>query len=58
MQPIYCRDCRGQNTFERNPIADIKTESGKTFMLSWRCKICGHKALTSNPDYGKEVVAA
>jgi len=50
-KPIYCRECRSHNTFERNPNRDMKTESGLTFMLSWKCQTCGHISLTSNPDY-------
>jgi len=57
----YCRECRSQDTFERNPDEDIKTESGAAFMLSWKCTICGHTSLTSNHNYRndrEEVIVA
>jgi len=56
--PIYCRQCRGQNTFERNPSKDIMTETNQAFELSFKCKICGHTTLTRNLDYRKEVAIA
>ena len=49
--PVYCRECRSQDTFERNPDMDIKTESGRAYMLSYKCRLCGHTALMSSPDY-------
>jgi len=50
-RPTYCRDCKGIKTFERYPEKDIKTESEQVYMLGWRCYVCGHISLTSNPDY-------
>ena len=63
--PIYCRECRNRNSFERNPDKDIKTESDRAFMLSWKCRVCGHTTLMTNPNYevpgeqakSKEVIA-
>jgi len=63
-RPIYCRECRNQSSFERNPDKDIKTELGQAFMLSWKCPACGHTTLMTNPNYevpakqveGKEVM--
>lgn len=49
--PIFCRECRSRNTFERNPDKDIKAESGQAYMLSWKCRICGHTTLMTNPNY-------
>ena len=59
--PTFCKECRSLNTFERNPDKDIKTESGLAFMLSWKCRACGHTSLTSNHNYRnnrEEVMAA
>jgi len=53
-KPIYCRECRGQNTFERCPSGDIGTESGKPFMLKWQCTVCGKTCLTSNREVEDE----
>lgn len=50
-KPVYCRECRSQNTWERNEDRDIKTESGKVYMLGWQCSVCGHTSITTNPDY-------
>jgi len=49
-KPVYCRECRSQNTFERYPATDIKTESGRTFLLRWQCRICGKTCLTTNRE--------
>ena len=50
-KPIYCRDCRSQGSFERYPEGDIPTESGRAFMLKWKCRECGKTVLMSNPEY-------
>jgi len=50
-KPVYCRDCRSQKSFELCPKRDIKTESGQSFMLGYRCRVCGKVAIMSNPDY-------
>jgi len=50
-KPVYCHECRSRDTFEKNKAGDIKTESGKVYMLGWRCSVCGHTSITSNPDY-------
>ena len=50
-KPVYCRECRGQDTWIRNEAGDIKTESGKVYMLGWRCSVCGHTSITTNLDY-------
>ncbi len=39
-KPIYCKDCRSSESWERCPERDIKSESGKTMFKRWRCKIC------------------
>jgi len=65
-RPVYCHECRRKDTFERNPHKDMKTETGRAFMLSWKCELCGHTALTTNPNYrisneqaeSKEVIEA
>ena len=56
-KPVYCRDCKGQNTFERFPEGDYPTASGKPYMLKWRCKglhkdgsVCENTCLTSNRE--------
>jgi len=61
--PIYCRECHSQNSFERNPDKDIKAESGQAFMLSWKCRVCGHTTSMTNPNFEilskqKEVIEA
>ncbi len=53
-KPIYCRGCHSQNTFEGYPEGDIKTESGKPFMLKFKCRVCGHTCLMSNKEYRDE----
>jgi len=50
-RPVYCRECRSHNSFEPNPSGDVKTESGQAFMLSWKCRVCGHTTSMTNPDY-------
>lgn len=48
---VYCRDCRTQNSFELCPSRDITTESGRVFMLGFKCKECGRVVIVTNPDY-------
>ena len=50
-KPIYCRDCKSQHSFERYSDGDIPTESGRVFMLRWKCKECSKTVIMSNPDY-------
>ena len=50
-RPIYCRGCRTQNSFELCPQRDITTETGRVFMLGYRCKKCGKVVIMTNPDY-------
>ena len=49
--PIYCRECRSQNSFELCSERDIATESGGVFMLGYKCKECGKVVIMTNPDY-------
>jgi len=47
--PVFCRECRGQNTYEPNPRNDIKNEKGdKVLWAAWKCGKCGHETLV--PD--------
>jgi len=55
-KPIYCRDCRTQNSFELYPDRDITTESGRVFMLGYRCRNCGKVVIMTNPDYVPQTV--
>ncbi len=55
-EPIYCRECRSQHSFELCPERDIITESGRSFMLGYRCKICNKVVIMTNPDYMVETV--
>jgi len=50
-KPIYCRNCRSQDSFELYPEKDITTESGRVFMLGYRCKECGKIVIMTNPTY-------
>lgn len=50
-KPVYCRKCHSHDTFQHNEAGDIKTESGKVYMLGWQCSVCGHTSITTNPDY-------
>lgn len=44
-KPIYCRECRGLDTWERKPEGDIKTPDGKVYWERWRCQGCGHETI-------------
>ena len=55
-KPIYCRDCRTQNSFELHPEKDILTESGRAYMLGYRCRLCGKVVIVTNPDYAAPIV--
>lgn len=48
--PVFCRDCRGKGTFERNPVGDSTTETGKVFLACYKCRECGHIARVSNRE--------
>lgn len=50
-KPVYCRECKGHDTWVRNEQGDVKTKSGKVFMMSWKCKVCGHTTIMSNPEF-------
>lgn len=50
-KPVYCRECRTANSFVLYPEADVKTESGQSFMIGWICKCCGNTVITTNPEY-------
>lgn len=50
-QPVYCRECKGRDTFKREPAGDYLAESGRAYMLRWRCEVCGHTTMTSNPEF-------
>lgn len=44
-RPVYCRDCKGQRTFERFPKRDAKGMTTDAIILEcWKCRICGHLA--------------
>jgi hypothetical protein len=43
--PVYCYDCKNQNTWIRIPEKDIKSNSGKIMWEAYRCKICSAKHL-------------
>ncbi len=55
-KPIYCRDCRTHNSFGLCPQRDITTESGRVFMLGYRCKECGKVVIMTNPNYAPPTV--
>lgn len=55
-KPIYCRDCRTQNSFELYPDRDITTVSGRVFILGYKCRECGKVALMTNLDYESPAV--
>jgi len=44
-KPIFCRDCGGRDTFERDARNDLKA-GGKVLWQCWRCRKCGHNTLT------------
>lgn len=45
MTPVYCKDCRSQNSWDRVPAEDIKSISGRVMWVRWRCRVCGKKIL-------------
>jgi len=56
-KPVYCRDCRTQNSWVRHPEKDVMAESGQAFMLGWICKVCGSTTIMTNPDYKPPVLS-
>lgn len=44
-QPIYCRACGSQNTYERDAEHDLKTPQGKVLWERWKCKVCGNSTI-------------
>ena len=50
-KPVWCSECRSGNSFELCPKGDVTTESGRVFMLGYKCKECGKVVIMTNPDY-------
>lgn len=50
IKPVYCRDCKGRDTWERDPGNDIKGESGKVLFHRWKCSKCGNTTIYPSPD--------
>lgn len=42
--PVFCADCRNNNTFERKPEKDVMM-GDEVFEEAWICKVCGHKVI-------------
>jgi hypothetical protein len=42
-KPIYCKNCNSRESWQRFPIEDIWTESGKAFEFCFKCTVCGSK---------------
>ena len=57
-KPVYCRDCRSAQSFSLYPQADVMTESGRVFMVGYKCRECGKVVIMSNPDYKPPGVTA
>lgn len=45
MNPVYCKDCGSQDSWERVPERDIKGESGRVMWARWKCRVCGAETL-------------
>lgn len=45
--PVFCRDCRSRDSWEREPEKDIYGESGKLLWKRWICRVCGHRTIYS-----------
>lgn len=44
-KPIYCKDCKKPNTWERDRLHDVKDVDGKLMWQSWICGLCKHTTL-------------
>jgi len=49
--PIFCTNCRTPKRFELYSKGNITTESGQSFMLGYKCRVCGKVVVMTNPDY-------
>ena len=49
--PVYCGECRSQNSWERFPDGDILSVNGKLLWEKWKCRTCG--ATTIRPVDGR-----
>jgi hypothetical protein len=54
--PVFCRDCHGQNTWQRLPERDILSESGVLMWERYRCKVCGAETILPVEKGGKSWV--
>lgn len=43
--PCFCPQCRHPDTYERDSVRDILSESGKTMWLRWKCRVCGNTTI-------------
>jgi len=54
-KPVYCRECKSRDSWERNPKKDIVgAETGKVMFEAWVCKVCGHKTIYPVGGVGNE----
>jgi RNase P subunit RPR2 len=44
-EPRYCRRCQSFDCWERVPSQDIKSQTGETLWLRFRCGKCGSTTL-------------
>ena len=45
IKPVYCRNCRGRDSFVRYPEKDILSDTGKLMWRKWLCKACGKEVI-------------
>jgi len=50
-KPVWCSECRSSKSFQLYPQGDVMTESGRVFMIGYKCKECGKVVIMTNPDY-------
>lgn len=43
--PVYCRECKGRDTFDPAPERDICFESGRVLFRRFKCYGCGNEIL-------------
>ena len=45
-KPVYCREGRTANSWERNPSEDIRgAETNKIMWEAYICEVCGEKTI-------------
>jgi len=52
-KPIFCRDCGSKDSFIKDMLYSMRTESGVVIEQCWRCVKCNH--VTFRPPVKSEV---